>query len=85
LDVKAMMSRTQLRMARAALGWTLKDLAERAKVNLNTISRYEAGGSMLSNTLEKIEADRRNGGLSRRAKVRRSPRQGLVSRPKPLR
>jgi transcriptional regulator with XRE-family HTH domain len=50
-----MMSRTQLRMARAALGWTLKDLAERAGINLNTISRYETGGSMLSDTLERIE------------------------------
>ena len=27
---------------RAALGWTRKDLANRAGINMNTISRYEA-------------------------------------------
>jgi transcriptional regulator with XRE-family HTH domain len=42
-------------MARAALGWTLKDLADRAKVNLNTVSRYEAGFEILSGTMHKIE------------------------------
>ena len=44
-----------LRMARAALGWTLKDLAVRAGVNLNTISRYEAGKEALSGTIISIE------------------------------
>jgi len=42
-------------MARAALGWTLKELADRAGVNMNTISRYEAGSEILSGTMEKIE------------------------------
>jgi transcriptional regulator with XRE-family HTH domain len=42
-------------MARAALNWTLKELADRAEINMNTISRYEGGGAMLSDTLEKIE------------------------------
>ncbi len=45
-----------LRMARAALGWSLKELAERAEVNLNTISRYEAGSQVMSGTLSKLEA-----------------------------
>ena len=58
-----MLSRLHLRMARAALDWTLKDLADKAGVNLNTISRYEAGGSMLSDTLEKIEAVLRREGI----------------------
>jgi transcriptional regulator with XRE-family HTH domain len=42
-------------MARAGLGWTLKELADRAGVNLNTLSRYEAGREVLSGTIEKIE------------------------------
>jgi len=42
-------------MARAALKWSLSDLAERAQVNLNTISRYEAGKEVLSGTLQRIE------------------------------
>jgi transcriptional regulator with XRE-family HTH domain len=45
-----------LRMARAALGWSLKDLAERADVNINTISRYEAGSQVMSGTIGKIES-----------------------------
>jgi len=34
---------SQCRMARAALGWTTRDLAERAQVGVMTISRLEAG------------------------------------------
>ena len=45
-----------LRMARAALGWSLKELAEKADVNMNTISRYEAGSQVMSGTISKIEA-----------------------------
>jgi transcriptional regulator with XRE-family HTH domain len=52
-----------LRMARAALGWTLKDLADRAKVNLNTISRYEAGHEILTGTMRKIEDALRGEGI----------------------
>lgn len=44
-----------VRMARAALGWSLKELSEKAGVNLNTISRYEAGKQVMSGTLERIE------------------------------
>lgn len=45
-----------LRMARAGLGWTLRDMAERADVNPNTISRYETGKDILAGTLHKMEA-----------------------------
>ena len=44
-----------LRMARAALGWTLRELADRAGVHINTISRYEAGAEIMSGTMEKLE------------------------------
>ena len=53
-----------LRMARAALGWTLKELAERAQVNLNTISRYEAGYEILTGTMQKIEDVLRKEGVT---------------------
>ena len=43
-------------MARAALKWTLREFERKTGVNKNTISRYEAGGSILSDTLEKLEA-----------------------------
>jgi transcriptional regulator with XRE-family HTH domain len=50
-----MMLPEQVRMARAALGWTLKDLAIKADVNVNTISRYEAGSEILTGTMQRIE------------------------------
>ena len=44
-----------VRMARAALGWTAQELAERAKINLNTVSRFESGREVKSGTLARIE------------------------------
>lgn len=52
-----------LRMARAALNWTLKELEGRASVNKNTISKYEAGGSIMSDALERIEQVFRTAGV----------------------
>ena len=49
------MSPAHVRMARAGLNWTLKDLEIRTGVNKNTISRYEAGAAILSDTLQRIE------------------------------
>jgi len=51
-----MMVPLHVRMARAALGWSLQELADKAKVNLNTISRYESGREAKSGTLESIES-----------------------------
>jgi transcriptional regulator with XRE-family HTH domain len=50
-------------MARAGLGWTLRDLAQRAEVNPNTISRYETGKDIMAGTLRKIEATLRAAGV----------------------
>lgn len=50
-----MMRPIQLRMARAALNWTVRDLEERSEVGRNTISRYEAGNDILASSLEKLE------------------------------
>jgi transcriptional regulator with XRE-family HTH domain len=51
-------------MARAGLGWTLRDLAKRAQVNPNTISRYETGKDIMAGTLRKIEAALQAGGVT---------------------
>lgn len=40
-----MLTPAQLRMARAALQWTQKDLAQRARVHANAIKAIEAGKS----------------------------------------
>ena len=52
-----------LRMARAALGWTLREFAEKCGVNKNTIARYEAGEAILTDTLEKLESVLRQEGV----------------------
>ena len=44
-----------MRMARAALGWTLQDLEKRSGVGRNTISRYEAGHDILASALQSLE------------------------------
>ncbi len=49
-----MVTREQVRMARGALGWSVKALSERAGVVANTVSRYENGSDALASTLSKI-------------------------------
>jgi transcriptional regulator with XRE-family HTH domain len=51
-------------MARAALGWSLSDLADKSKVNLNTISRYETGREVLSGTIDKLEKVLESAGIT---------------------
>ncbi len=50
-----MITRVQMKMARAALGWGVRDLAARAGVAANTVSRYENGRDALSENLLKIQ------------------------------
>jgi transcriptional regulator with XRE-family HTH domain len=42
-------------MARAALGWGVRDLAAKAGVAANTVSRYENGADALGETLMRIQ------------------------------
>jgi transcriptional regulator with XRE-family HTH domain len=44
-----------MRMARAGLGWSLVDLAQKAEINPNTISRYESGRDVLASKLRRLE------------------------------
>lgn len=41
-------------MARAALGWSLDDLAEAAGVARRTVAKFEAGGSVLPDNIKKM-------------------------------
>jgi transcriptional regulator with XRE-family HTH domain len=43
-------------MARAAVGWGVRELAEKANVTPNTVSRIEKGGDALASTLDRIQA-----------------------------
>jgi len=46
----------QIRMARAALSWGVKDLAKAAGVTPNTVSRYENGGNAFTGSVDKMQA-----------------------------
>jgi transcriptional regulator with XRE-family HTH domain len=39
-------------MVRAAVGWGVRELAERANITPNTVSRIENGGDALASTLD---------------------------------
>jgi transcriptional regulator with XRE-family HTH domain len=44
----------QIRMARGALKWGVRELAEKTGLTANTISRVENGAESMASTLEKI-------------------------------
>jgi transcriptional regulator with XRE-family HTH domain len=44
----------QCRMARAALGWGIRELAAAAKVAVETVSRFERGDALKERTVEAI-------------------------------
>jgi transcriptional regulator with XRE-family HTH domain len=50
-----MITRLQLRMARAALRWGVRDLGRHAGVAANTVSRFENGMGTTVATLGQIE------------------------------
>ena len=50
------MTPIQSKMARVALGWGTRDLAQRANVSPDTIARLERGERLRSATIEAIRA-----------------------------
>ena len=46
----AILSAVQCKMARAALGWGVGELAKRAGIGINTVSRFENGSEAHSGT-----------------------------------
>ena len=58
-----MINGTQIRMAIAALKWGVRELADKAGLNPNTVSRIETGGGIQTSSLEKIEAALIDGGV----------------------
>jgi hypothetical protein len=43
-------------MARAGLGWGVRELAARAKVSVETVVRFEAGEQLRETTLQKLRS-----------------------------
>ena len=50
-----LISASQCRMARAALGMSMRELAAAAGVSVNTLSRIEGDGNVTSRTLAKVQ------------------------------
>lgn len=51
-----MITPEQVRMARAAVGWSIRELAEKAELHHNTISRVEQGKDTTKGTLLVIKS-----------------------------
>ena len=45
----------QLKMARAAVGWGVRDLAKKAGVAANTVTRIENGADAKQSTMDRLE------------------------------
>ncbi len=59
-----MITREHVKMARAALGWNVQDLAAKAGVAGNTVSRYENGTDAYGKTLVKLQRALEAGGVN---------------------
>ena len=49
------MKAIQLRMARAAIGWGVRELAEKAGVTANTVTRIENGSDAKQSTINALQ------------------------------
>ena len=50
------MNSAQMRMARAALGWGVRDLAEKAGITANTVTRIENGADAKQSTIDAMRS-----------------------------
>jgi transcriptional regulator with XRE-family HTH domain len=53
----------QVRMARAALGWGVRDLGTRAGIAANTVSRFENGFGAMVETVVRIQETLETAGI----------------------
>lgn len=51
-----MLTRVQVKMARVALGWGVRDLAREAGLTPQTVTKFENGGNVTLETVVKIKA-----------------------------
>ena len=57
------MTPIQIKMARAALGWGVRELAKAAGVTANTVSRIECGADAKQSTLDNVRHALEAGGV----------------------
>ena len=58
-----MITPSQVRMARAGLGWGVRELAVKAGIAANTVSRFENGFGAMVETLARIQDALENAGV----------------------
>jgi transcriptional regulator with XRE-family HTH domain len=58
-----MITRLQVRMARAALGWSARDLGKQAGIARNTVTRFENGLGTHISTLSQIRSALEKAGI----------------------
>jgi transcriptional regulator with XRE-family HTH domain len=63
LDNITMISSTQLRMARAAIRWGVRELAAKAGLTANTVTRIENGSDAKQSTMERLQRALENAGV----------------------
>jgi transcriptional regulator with XRE-family HTH domain len=57
------MKAVQLRMARAALAWGVRDLATRSGVTANTVTRIENGADAKQSTIDRLRSALEDAGI----------------------
>lgn len=57
------MNAVQSKMARAALGWGVRDLAQAAAVSADTVSRLERGEELMPRTVQAIRTALESAGV----------------------
>jgi transcriptional regulator with XRE-family HTH domain len=77
------MNGVQLRMARAALGWGVRELAQKAGVTANTISRIENGSDAKQSTINRLQHALEAGGVEFTNGDRPGVRLKAISLPNP--
>jgi transcriptional regulator with XRE-family HTH domain len=57
------MKPVQIRMARAAIGWGVRELAEKADVTANTVTRIENGADAKQSTMDALQRSLESAGV----------------------
>jgi transcriptional regulator with XRE-family HTH domain len=60
---RVQMKAVQIKMARAALGWGVRELAERAGITANTVTRIENGADAKQSTMDALQAALESAGI----------------------
>ena len=57
------MTPEQSRAGRGLLGWSVRDMADKASVGVNTVSRFENSGEAMHSTVTKMQAALESAGV----------------------